>query len=156
MTKILNSSPLTGCCPTDLQSDERPLLSEELAAELESLFKVLSNGTRLRMLHAMVCCQEICVTDLAARLGMKPQAVSNQLQRLVDRRIVSCRRNGNNIFYKFVDPCVQILLERGLCLIEDIRDAAAHGVVWSEGNARPISSGPTDNEPSEPKNESGS
>jgi DNA-binding transcriptional ArsR family regulator len=104
----------------------------------------------------MVCCQEICVTELAARLGMKPQAVSNQLQRLVDRRIVSCRRNGNNIFYKFVDPCVQILLERGLCLIEDIRDAAAHGVVWRQRDAQAASLNQVNNEPSRPENEPGS
>jgi DNA-binding transcriptional ArsR family regulator len=147
MTKTVTNSALSGCCQPNSQSDERSLLSEELAGELESLFKVLSNRTRLKMLHAMVCCQEICVTELADRLGMKPQAVSNQLQRLVDRRIVSSRRNGSNIFYKILDPCVQILLERGLCLIEDIRDATAHGVVWRQEYARPASFDTADNEP---------
>jgi len=156
MTKTPDASPLTGCCTTNFQSDERPLLSQELAGELENLFKVLSSSTRLRMLHTMVCCQEICVTELAERLGMKPQAVSNQLQRLIDRRIVSCRRSGNNIFYKFVDPCVQILLERGLCLIEDIRDATAHGVVWNQGVARTALSSSAEKGSSEPENDAGS
>jgi DNA-binding transcriptional ArsR family regulator len=48
---------------------------------------------------------------------MTPQAVSNQLQRLVDRRILAARRQGNNVFYRVVDPCVTSLLELGLCLV---------------------------------------
>jgi len=34
------------------------------------------------------------VTDLAQAIGMKPQAVSNQLQCLVERGILGARRNG--------------------------------------------------------------
>ena len=49
---------------------------------------------------------------------MKPQAISNQLIRLADRGIVGPRRNGNNIYYRIVDPCVIELLDHGLCLSE--------------------------------------
>ncbi len=37
---------------------------------------------------------------------MRPQAVSNQLQRLLDRGILGSRREGNSIIYRIVDPCV--------------------------------------------------
>ena len=83
------------------------------------LFKVLSNDTRLRLLHALARAGEMCVTDLAEALDMKPQAVSNQLQRLVDRGILGSRRDGNNIRYRIVDLCVPSLLDQGLCLSED-------------------------------------
>ena len=96
----------------------RPLLTAKQAAELMRLFKTFANDTRLRLLHALVREAEMCVTGLAKAVGMKPQAVSNQLQRLVDRGIVASRRNGNNVYYRVVDPCVQVLLERGVCLIE--------------------------------------
>ena len=56
---------------------------------------------------------------LAEALEMKPQAVSNQLQLLLDKGIVAARRNGNNVFYRIADNCVMILLEHGLCLIEE-------------------------------------
>jgi DNA-binding transcriptional ArsR family regulator len=102
----------------------RPLLTAKQAAELMRLFKVFANDTRLRLLHALVREQEMCVTDLADAVRMKPQAVSNQLQRLVDRGIIASRRNGNSIYYRVVDPCVQVLLERGVCLIE----------CWPEGS----------------------
>jgi DNA-binding transcriptional ArsR family regulator len=73
----------------------------------------------LRLLHALVCRGEMCVTGLAEVLGMKAQAVSNQLQRLLDRRILAARRQGNNVYYRIVNPCVIDLLDRGLCLVED-------------------------------------
>jgi DNA-binding transcriptional ArsR family regulator len=98
--------------------NERSLLSIEEAAALMRLFKVFANDTRLRLLHALVREGELCVSDLAKAVEMKPQAVSNQLQRLVDRAILSSRREGSNVFYKVADPCVRVLLERGVCLIE--------------------------------------
>jgi len=97
---------------------ERPLLTAAEATTLGRLFKVFGNDTRLRLLHALVRDGELCVTQLAEAVGMKPQAVSNQLQRLVDRGIIGARRDGTNIYYRIIDPCVPILLERGLCLIE--------------------------------------
>ena len=101
-------------CPIE----KRPLLSRDDAESLMAMFKVFANDTRLRLLHALVRNTEMCVTELAGATGMKPQAVSNQLQRLLDRGIVGSRRNGNNIHYWIADPCVPILLERGICLIE--------------------------------------
>lgn len=97
---------------------ERELLSSAQATALMRLFKIFANDTRLRLLHALVRDGEMCVGDLADAVGMKPQAVSNQLQRLVDRNILGSRRNGNSVLYRIVDPCVPVLLERGLCLIE--------------------------------------
>jgi DNA-binding transcriptional ArsR family regulator len=81
-----------------------------------------NNDTRLRLLHALVRAGELSVGDLAAAVAMKPQAVSNQLQRLVDRGILGSRRNGNSIIYRIVDPCVISLLDQGLCLTEDAID----------------------------------
>lgn len=102
----------------------RPLIRPAEAAGLMALFKVLANDTRLRLLHALVRAGELCVTELAEAVAMTPQAVSNQLQRLVDRDILGARRNGNNVYYRIVDPCVPKLLDHGLCLIEEARARA--------------------------------
>lgn len=106
-------------CTEKASLRERPLISCEQAIEVEVLFEVLANDTRLRLIHEIARREEVCVIDLAATLEMKPQAISNQLQRLLDKGIVAARRNGNNVFYRIVDNCVMILLERGLCLIEE-------------------------------------
>jgi len=106
-------------CPPKPRLEDRLLIPLDQSAALGAVFKMLSNGTRLRLLHALVRADEMCLSDLADAVDMKPQAVSNQLQRLVDRRILTSRRNGNNVYYRIVDPCVIVLLDRGLCLIED-------------------------------------
>lgn len=113
------------CCPPKPPLRDRSLIQHGQASQLTSVFKVLANETRLRLLHALVRADEMCVTDLAEALAMKPQGVSNQLQRLVDRGILGSRRNGNNIHYRILDPCVTTLLDRGLCLIEDAEDRKA-------------------------------
>jgi ArsR family transcriptional regulator, lead/cadmium/zinc/bismuth-responsive transcriptional repressor len=109
--------PRIVCDPAQPPLAERPLIDDEVAGDLEALFKVLANDSRLRLLHALERSDELCVSDLAAAVSMTPQAVSNQLQRLVDRRILAARRQGNNVFYRIVDPCVTSLLELGLCLV---------------------------------------
>lgn len=87
---------------------------------------MLANATRLRMLHALACAGELCVGELADQLGMKPQAISNQLQRLADRSIVESRRQGVQIRYSIADPCVLTLLHQGWCLAEDSRVRTFH------------------------------
>src|SRR5712671_3056561 len=99
--------------------EDRPLLSPVQAGGLAAVFKVLANDTRLRLLHALVRAGELGVTALAAAVGMSPQAVSNQLQRLSDIGIVASRRDGNNIHYRLVDLCVTGLLEHGWCLVDE-------------------------------------
>ena len=109
-------------CGTKPDLKKRPLLTPIQAGGVAAVFKVLANDTRLRLLHALVRADELCVTDLAAALGMKPQAVSNQLQRLSDLGILAARRDGNSIYYRLVDLCVRSLLDQGLCLMEEVSD----------------------------------
>ncbi len=111
-------------CSLKPSLEDRELITPAQARELVALFKVLANDTRLRLLHALARSGELCVMELAAAVGMKPQAVSNQLQRLADRHILRAARCGNNIHYRVVDPCVLSLLERGLCLVEENQQRA--------------------------------
>lgn len=113
------------CCAPKPALNERPLMSLSQARGLEATFKALGNATRLRMLHALVRTGEVCVSDIAEAVGMKPQAVSNQLQRLSDRGILEARREGLQVFYRVVDPCVVSLIDRAWCLAEDARSRRA-------------------------------
>ncbi len=108
-------------CPPKPALRERPLLSVSQAGGASDLFEILANDTRLRILHALAKEGELCVTEIADQLEMKPQAISNQLQRLGDRKILESRRDGNLIYYRIVDPCVTSLLDQALCLVEDNR-----------------------------------
>jgi ArsR family transcriptional regulator, lead/cadmium/zinc/bismuth-responsive transcriptional repressor len=95
---------------------DQPIFSHDQAATMEGIFKMLANSTRLRILHALIRAPGIAVGTLADAIGMKPQAVSNQLRRLMDKGIVVARREGNYIRYRIVDDCTINLLNQGFCL----------------------------------------
>lgn len=107
------------CCPTKVLVPDAIPLTQEKASELEDLFKILANDTRLRLLQELARVEEICVCDLANSVDMSPQAISNQLQRLLDRGIVATRRSGNMIYYRVIDTCIVDLLQKALCLLDD-------------------------------------
>lgn len=96
-------------------------LGDEEAADLVGLFKVLASETRLRLLVALAEAGEMRVTDLAESVGLSTQAMSNQLQRLVDRQVVAARRDGNSVYYRIIDPCVSDTIHAARCRAEEAR-----------------------------------
>ncbi len=116
-----------GCCSPKPDLGHRPLLTDEQVGGLRELFKILANDTRLRILHALVRSGELCVTELAETVGMRPQAVSNQLRRLSGAGVFGSRRDGNNILYRIADRCAATLLDTSLCLLEDSKKIGQRG-----------------------------
>lgn len=76
-------------------------------------FKMLGDGTRLRILQALTG-GELCVCDIAAVLGMTKSAVSHQLSLLRTARLVACRRSGKTVYYSLDDEHVEHMLKAGL------------------------------------------
>lgn len=96
---------------------ERPLLASPEIDELASLFSVLANDTRLRILHAIARSTEVSVGEISEAVGASTQTVSNHLQRMADQGIVATRRDGQRVYYRVIDPCVGGVMELGLCLL---------------------------------------
>lgn len=113
-----NENPQT-CCPVNVTWPDMQPIDAQQADELEDLFKILANDTRLRLLHTLARVEEMCVCDLASAVAMTPQAISNQLQRLSSRGIVTTRRSGNMIYYRVIDQCVVELLQKAMSLLAD-------------------------------------
>jgi len=118
-TKLKHNEIMQTCCPVEITWPDMEPIDADQADELEDLFKILANDTRLRLLHTLARVEEMCVCDLATAVGMTPQAISNQLQRLYGRGIVSTRRSGNMIYYRVIDQCVVELLQKAICLLSD-------------------------------------
>jgi len=104
--------PLTQATPP-LQNRPEPPLDGVIAARLAELFKALSDPTRLRLLSVLLQ-GELCVSELAERLGLSPSAVSHQLRGLRQMRLVRMRRAGRRIFYALDDEHISDLFQRGL------------------------------------------
>ncbi len=79
---------------------------------------MLGDPTRVRILDALAR-SELCVYDLAARLGLTESAVSHQLRLLRNMRLVRTRRDGRLIFYALDDQHIVGLFEQGLEHVEE-------------------------------------
>ena len=99
-------------------SKPRPPLSDTSAVALAETFKVLGDTTRVRILDALSR-SELCVHDIAERVGLSESAVSHQLRLLRGTRLVRTRRNGRQIFYTLDDQHIVGLFAQGLDHVEE-------------------------------------
>lgn len=90
---------------------------EELM-DLAEFYKVFGDTTRLKILYVLLC-QEMCVYDIAALIGMSQSAVSHQLRVLKQMDLVKNRRDGKTIFYSLADGHIVNILSQGLDHIEE-------------------------------------
>ncbi len=89
------------------------MLEPETYDTVAGFFKVLGDGTRIRIIWALEQ-QELCVCDLANVLGMTKSAVSHQLGTLRAAKLVKCRRDGKTVYYSLDDEHVNHMLKAGL------------------------------------------
>ena len=89
------------------------MLDEARLTKLAEFFKVLGDPTRVRIINALAY-QELCVSDLAAALGMTQSAVSHQLKLLRLANQLKTRRDGKSIFYSLDDQHVLDIQEEAL------------------------------------------
>ena len=97
------------------------LMPQRLVERLAETFRALGDPTRVRILDALSKA-ELCVCDLAARLGLSESAVSHQLRLLRSLRLVRTRRAGRLVFYTLDDDHITRLFAQGL---EHVREGAA-------------------------------
>lgn len=80
---------------------------------LSNFYKMFSDNTRLKILWALSC-EEMCVCDLAALLGMTTSAVSHQLKSLRLANIVKFDKRGKIVYYSLVDCHVKEIVDKGM------------------------------------------
>lgn len=88
-------------------------ISDQELDRLSSMYKVLGDPTRLKIVMALKDV-EMCVCDLSAFLGVSESAVSHQLRRLRDLALVKKRRDGQVIYYTLDDRHIADLLSIAL------------------------------------------
>jgi len=82
--------------------------------ELASVFGLLGDPGRLRLLVTLLEGGEVCVHDLAAVTGQSESGVSHALRLLRAHRVVVVRRSGRSAFYRLADGHVRLLLDVAL------------------------------------------
>lgn len=88
-----------------MQYDEMKPMADTVA----DLMKTLAHPNRLLALCAMME-KERSVGELAAALGMRDQAMSQQLAILRNKGLVSTRRDGQTIYYGLADARIETVM----------------------------------------------
>ncbi|WP_041637451.1 MULTISPECIES: ArsR/SmtB family transcription factor [Maricaulis] len=88
-----------------MQYDEMTPMAETIA----DLMKTLAHPSRLLALCAMME-KERSVGELATALGMRDQAMSQQLAILRNKGLVSTRRDGQTIYYGLADARIETVM----------------------------------------------
>jgi DNA-binding transcriptional ArsR family regulator len=76
--------------------------TQESCVEVSDIFKLVSDGSRLRILWLLGHCEE-CVCNIAAAMEMTDPAVSHHLRVLRKGGLIVSRREGKEVYYKLAD-----------------------------------------------------
>ena len=88
--------------------------------------KAIADETRQRIM-GLICCRELCVSDLVAEMGNVSQpTVSHHLQILKQAGLVNTRREGKQIYYTLrqeaIADCCRVIAVQ---FAPEIQEAAA-------------------------------
>ena len=113
------------------QTHERELSrmpSAENFATVADIFKLMGDGSRIRIFWLLCHCEE-CVINISAMVGMSSPAVSHHLRQLRGAGLVSSRREGKEVYYRASDSDKAQTLHRAVERLMDIAcpDFAARG-----------------------------
>jgi DNA-binding transcriptional ArsR family regulator len=113
-----------------VQEVRRNLLSGKEAAHIAELFSVLSDPTRLQVVHALLSAPsgELCVCDLACSLGRDDTTISHQLRVLRNQHVVTMRKVGRVVYYRLVDEHIRQLLIMGMAHTREVFNASGVSV----------------------------
>ena len=81
--------------------------------ELAELFKLFSDGTRLRIMNTLME-GEKSVSGISESLGMSQSAISHQLNGFKHSRLIKSRKEGKSVYYSLDDDHVREILQCGL------------------------------------------
>ena len=100
---------------------EATLLTPQEAELYARFFQVLSDPTRVRLLHLLLEAPDTgcMVSELVAALGAPQSRISTHLGCLRWCGLVQTARSGKQVYYRIADPRVRDLLSLGGAMMRD-------------------------------------
>jgi ArsR family transcriptional regulator, lead/cadmium/zinc/bismuth-responsive transcriptional repressor len=94
------------------------MLSADHIRSVAETFRMLGDPTRVKILDTLGS-GELCVNDLAAKVGISESGVSHQLRLLRTMRLVRVRREGRLAFYAVDDNHILELLKQARTHVQE-------------------------------------
>lgn len=85
---------------------------DETMELLSSIFKVLGDPTRLKIIYALSM-TDLCVNDIAELLDMSQSSISHQLSLLKKKKLIKSVKDGRRSIYSLDDEHVLSLFNEG-------------------------------------------
>ncbi|WP_042708453.1 ArsR/SmtB family transcription factor [Methanobrevibacter wolinii] len=95
-----------------LEKVSNEMENNEVYEKVSSLFKLLGDYNRIRILSALEC-SEMCVCELSILLDMSQSSISHQLRILRQKNIVKYRRENKKVFYSLNNSQIYDLIKKG-------------------------------------------
>ncbi len=93
---------------------ESATFNPEFLQEVSGIVKMLGHPDRIRIVEFLKG-GEKSVGEVQRHTGLSQPVTSQLLRQMKDRKIVSCRRDGNRMFYSVASPLILKMLN---CLVE--------------------------------------
>lgn len=78
---------------------------------VETIFKALSDATRMKIIYALTQEDELCVCDVAAIIGISTATASHHLRLLRTLGIAKNRKQGKLVYYSVKDHHITSLVK---------------------------------------------
>lgn len=85
-----------------IEEVSKDMLNEETYENTASLFKLLGDYNRIRIINALKI-DELCVCELSILLDMSQSSISHQLRILRHHNIVKSRKENKRVFYSLIN-----------------------------------------------------
>lgn len=99
--------------PREVAEARAALHDDDVYIALAETFRALGDSSRAKIV-CLLMRREMCVTDLAAVVGVTESAVSQHLRILRGQSLVRHRRDGQHVFYTLVDEHIEQIVGIGL------------------------------------------
>lgn len=87
--------------------------AEDKLYNVSDLFSLFGDKTRMKILYVLSV-SEMCVCDIATVIDMSQSAISHQLNKLKQGKLVKFRKAGKSVFYSLADEHVKTIIEQGI------------------------------------------
>lgn len=92
--------------------------TEDVVLSLSELFKALGDPTRVKILSCLQM-SDMCVGEIAEKLGMSTSAISHQLRVLKAIKLVKGTKEGKEVRYSLDDDHVTLIMQCGLTHVNE-------------------------------------